>query len=72
MVDKLAAITYPVCSVIVAAFGIFACVFMFVRQRRNAKADSTEFFLTARRSVVSVHCAYPDVAVDECQWSARK
>lgn len=66
MVDKLAAITYPVCSVIVAAFGIFACVFMFVRQRRNAKADSTEFFLTARRSVVSGHCFDFDVCVDDC------
>lgn len=53
MVEKLVAITYPVCSVIIALFGLFACIVMFVRQRRNNKADSTEFFLTARRSVVS-------------------
>lgn len=63
--EKLAAITYPICSVIVAAFGVFACVFMFIRQRRNAKADSTEFFLTARRSVVSVRCGCTDTVVDE-------
>lgn len=53
MVAKLTAIVYPVCSVIITLFGLFACIVMFVRQRRNNRKDSTEFFLTARRSVVS-------------------
>jgi Na+/proline symporter len=69
MVDKLAAIAYPVCSVIVAAFGVFACVFMFVRQRRNAKADSTEFFLTARRSVGWFYIGWSFFAAAMGSWT---
>ena len=46
-------VTYTVCSVVVVLFGVFACAFTFFRKRRNAAKETTEFFLTARRSVVS-------------------
>lgn len=52
MVSKLVWVVYPVCSVVVLLFGLFACTFMFIRQRRNQIKDTTEFFLTARRSTV--------------------
>lgn len=51
MANSVVWATYTTCSVVVVLFGLFACVFMFMRQRRNQRKDDTEFFLTARRSV---------------------
>mmetsp|Transcript_1562 Transcript_1562/g.4619 ORF Transcript_1562/g.4619 Transcript_1562/m.4619 type:complete len:552 (+) Transcript_1562:384-2039(+) len=51
MANKTVWTTYTVCSVFVVLYGLFACAFMFIRQRRNRRKDDAEFFLTARHSV---------------------
>jgi hypothetical protein len=52
MVDRLVWATYPTCAVLVVLYGVGACLYMFIRQRRGAAKPSSEFFLTARHSVV--------------------
>lgn len=51
MVAQVVVASYVVSTVAVVLFGIFASVYTFLRHKRDG-ADTTEFFLTARRSVV--------------------
>ena len=51
MVSTVIVASYTVGSITVVLFGTFACVYTFLRHRKYG-SDSTEFFLTARRSVV--------------------
>lgn len=51
MANSVVWATYPTCAVVVVLYGLLACTFMFVRQRRSNKPTDSEFFLTARHSV---------------------
>ena len=44
---------YTVGSIVVVLFGTFACLYTYLRHRKLGP-DSNEFFLTARRSTVSL------------------
>ncbi len=49
MVDTLVWVAYPVASVVVVLFGVFAFIVGYLHIRRTGKV-SQEFFLTARNS----------------------
>lgn len=55
MVSQVIVACYTTGTIAVVLFGIFACVWTFLRHRKYG-SDSTEFFLTARRSVVRNLC----------------
>lgn len=54
MVAQVVVASYTVSVIAVVLFGVFACVYTFLRHRKYG-SDTTEFFLTARRSVVRLH-----------------
>eukprot|EP00897_Mesotaenium_endlicherianum_P008970 jgi/Mesen1/8100/ME000434S07345 len=55
---SLEAIAYPLASVVVVLFGVFACAYQYMRQRKQGGDDTAEFFLTARNSVPTFTIAW--------------
>ena len=58
MVTLLVGLAYPLAAVSVALFGLFACIYQYIRQRKQGRADTPEFFLTARGSVKTFTVAW--------------
>ena len=51
MANQVIWAAYPTAAVVVVLFGLFAGIYTYFRHKKVGK-DTTEFFLTARRSVV--------------------
>ena len=58
MVTLLVGLAYPLAAVAVVLFGLFACIYQYIRQRKQGRADTPEFFLTARGSVKTFTVAW--------------
>lgn len=68
MADALVWATYVVASVVVVAFGASACLVAFWRHR-TVGPDTTEFFLTARKSVGTFRIAWSFYAAAMGSWT---
>ena len=53
MANQVIWASYPTAAVVVVLFGVFAGLYTHYRHKK-AGQDTTEFFLTARRSVVRI------------------
>ena len=58
MANQVIWAAYPTATVVVVLFGLFAGLYTYFRHKKVGK-DTTEFFLTARRSVVRLHALCP-------------
>ena len=68
MSNVLVYVAYPVTSVVVLAFGLFAMVAGYIHFRRDGK-DTTEFFLTARNSAGLYRVAFSMYAGGLGSWA---
>ena len=68
MADTLVYVAYPIASVVVFLFGLFAMAVGFVHFRRTGK-DSQEFFLTARDSAGLLRIAFSFYAGVMGSWA---
>jgi hypothetical protein len=68
MASELVWITYVVAAVVVFLFGAAACLVAFVRHRTHGP-DTTEFFLTARKSVGTFRIAWSFYAAAMGSWT---
>lgn len=58
MLTLLVSLAYPLAAVAVVLFGLFACIYQYIRQKNQGHSDTPEFFLTARGSVKTFTVAW--------------
>ena len=69
MTTELVKWAYPCTVALVFCFGLGACIFSFIRERRQGFRDNIEFFLTARNSVGTLFIAWSYYASAMGSWA---
>lgn len=69
MTSSLVYASYPVASAVIVLFGLAACIYQYVREKRQGGPDTPEFFLTARNSVPTFTIAWSFYAGAMGSWA---